>query len=72
MLSNSLLKEQVYLDGRVEINNNRIEFDIDGVYIPLEYEEKKFNKIVSNIYSGIDTIEKINVNYKDYIYLWWD
>lgn len=66
------MKEQVFFNGRVEIDNNEIQLDIDGVYIPLEYEDKKFNKIVSKIHYGIDTVEKKNVNYKDYLYLWWD
>ena len=66
------IKEQVFFDGRVEINNGKFNIDIDAVYIPLEYDNKKFNNILNKIGYCVDNIEKRNENYSDYLYLWWD
>lgn len=65
-------KEQLFYDGWIEIRDNKIELDIESVYIPLELENRKFNKILDEIGYNVDSIEKVNENYKDYLYLWWD
>ncbi|MEG1256404.1 hypothetical protein [Clostridium sp.] len=66
------IKEQIFLDGRVEMNNGSFYIDIDAVHIPLEYDNNKFNKILNSIGYCADSIEKRTENYKDYLYLWWD
>lgn len=65
-------KEQLFYDGWIEVRDNKIELDIESVYIPLELENRKFNKILDEIGYNVDSIEKVNENYKDYLYLWWD
>lgn len=66
------VKKQIFFDGRIEQNNGNINIDVDTAYIPLEYNIDEFNKISNKIGYSADTIEKVSVNYKDYICFWWD
>lgn len=67
------INEQILFGGRIDNENGKLYVDVDTVYIPLELENRKFNKVMEKVRCcSVDSIEKTTENYKDYICLWWD
>lgn len=64
---------KLYFDVRVNsLGEEIIDVDVDTVYIPVNIEQDKYEKILNRIGHDVDSIEEVEIEKEVYKVLWWD
>ncbi len=67
-------REDMYAEAFIKIRNDRIDAFLTGVYLPLDLDKERFNRIVGlfAFERHPNYIERIGIKDKEYLFLWWD